>query len=117
MPEHIYLSPHLDDAIFSCGGLIFQQTQRGDSVLIVTVCAGDPPNEMLSGFAQELHTRWGYESPVEARRAEDRIACQLVGAGYEHLEIPDCIYRIDDGGSHLYPTLESILGELASVEL
>ena len=25
----IYLSPHLDDAVLSCGGLIFEQSRQG----------------------------------------------------------------------------------------
>lgn len=118
MKKHIYLSPHLDDAIFSCGGLIFQQTGQGDQVLIVTICAGDPPEGEISDFAQELHERWrNDESPIRSRRLEDRNACQLLGAGYEHWEIPDCIYRMSRDGSHFYPSLETVLGKLDPEEI
>ena len=37
----IYLAPHLDDAVLSCGGQIFERTARGENVLVVTVMAGD----------------------------------------------------------------------------
>jgi len=39
----IYLSPHLDDAVLSCGGIIWQQVQSGHQVEIWTICAADPP--------------------------------------------------------------------------
>jgi LmbE family N-acetylglucosaminyl deacetylase len=38
----IYLSPHLDDAVFSAGGLIYEQTQAGIPVEIWTFMCGDP---------------------------------------------------------------------------
>jgi len=37
----IYISPHFDDAVLSCGGLIWEQTHKGITVEIWTVCAGD----------------------------------------------------------------------------
>lgn len=92
----IYLSPHMDDAVYSCGGLIWEQTQAGDTVEIWTVCAGDPPPGPLSPFAQELHARW--ETGAEAgqvRRAEDLQAGARVGAIVCHFDLPDCIYRRD----------------------
>lgn len=90
----VYLSPHLDDAVFSCGGLIAQQARRGEAIEIWTLCAGDPPDERLSLFAQELHLRWGSASqPTTQRRIEDVTACQIVKATPRHFPIPDAIYR------------------------
>jgi LmbE family N-acetylglucosaminyl deacetylase len=92
----IYLSPHLDDAVLSCGGWIWWQTQQGVQVEIWTICAGDPPTGPLSPYAQSLHERWqtGPEA-VAVRRQEDQEACQRIGALPRHLPIPDCIYRRD----------------------
>ena len=57
--DAIYLAPHLDDAALSCGGQIYQLTAVGKQVLIVTIIAGDPPqNVVYSDFARELHERW-----------------------------------------------------------
>ncbi len=39
---HIYIAPHLDDAVLSCGGQIAQHTATGARVLVVTICAGSP---------------------------------------------------------------------------
>lgn len=91
----IYLSPHFDDAVYSCGAAIWQQTRAGETVEIWTICAGDPPaGRPLTPFASLLHARWGLtEQAVAARRLEDAAACRLVGALTRRFEIPDCIYR------------------------
>lgn len=103
MVSHLYLSPHLDDAVMSCGGLIAQQTATGELVSVVTVCAGDPPPGLPSSFASELHERWEEaSSPVAARRAEDRVACGRLDAAVLHLDIPDAVYRRDREGELIY---------------
>ncbi|HLF90362.1 MAG TPA: PIG-L family deacetylase [Anaerolineales bacterium] len=110
----VVLSPHLDDAVYSCGGLIWKQTQAGDHVEIWTVCAGDPPPGPLSPFAQSLHTRWKTgEVAGEVRRAEDQRAASRLGAGIRHLDLPDCIYRRHPvSGEALYVSEEAIFGEV-----
>lgn len=109
----IYLSPHLDDAVFSCGGWIWEQVQRGKDVEIWTVCAGDPPPASLSGFAKILHQSWGLdESVVQIRREEDREACRIVGAVAKHLPFLDCIYRLSPQGEPYYQSEADIFGGL-----
>ena len=91
----IYLSPHLDDAALSCGGLIKQQTQAGERVEVWTVCAGEPPDGPLSMFAQVLHKRWGISDlrVVTERRREDLNGLEILGASVKHFSVPDAIYR------------------------
>lgn len=110
----IYLSPHLDDAALSCGGQIFQRTQAGETILILTIMAGDPPNSTFSEFAQELHERWELASDMVAvRRAEDIRACHVLGADYVHWDIPDCIYRADAvTGEPFYPVWEKVISSI-----
>lgn len=107
----IYISPHFDDAILSCGGLIAGQSRRGLQVEIWTVCAGYPPPGPLSDFASRLHQTWdsgdGIQT-VELRRQEDERAAECVGADLVHFDIPDCIYRQAPSGEALYP--ESVFG-------
>src|SRR3990170_4511885 len=113
MVRHIFLSPHLDDAVFSCGGLIAHQAGLGAGVTVMTLCAGDPRPGQLSPFAEGLHARWGNSvAPVAARRAEDRIACGRLGASVVHLGLPDAVYRRDAHGVPLYPDEEAIFGRL-----
>lgn len=98
----VFLSPHLDDAVLSCGGMIWQQVQAGSTVEIWTLCAGDPPAGPRPPFALSLEERWqtGSESAAK-RRAEDRAACELLGARAVHFDLPDCIYRRLPDGSPL----------------
>jgi hypothetical protein len=44
---------------------------------------------------------------------EDINACQMVGARYRHFPFLDCIYRQSADGSWLYPSEQSIFGELS----
>ncbi len=102
----IYLSPHFDDAVLSCGGLIHEQTRQGLTAEIWTILAGDPPPGALSEFAQQSHALWGVnsgEDMVAMRRAEDEAAAAIVGADLVHFELPDCIYRRSSAGEVLYP--------------
>lgn len=125
----IYLSPHFDDAALSCGGLIWEQAQRGLSVAVWTICGGRFPDGPLTPFAKELKERWQTsqallgekkadidDDVVELRRAEDIEACQQLGASYRHFEIPDCIYRFIDTSSgereYLYRSVAEFTGPM-----
>jgi len=102
----IYISPHFDDVVLSCGGLIWEQTQKGIPVEIWTICAGDAPQDSLSPLAVECHIQWGIESVkdlVAVRRAENMKAARQVGAEIVDFSIPDCIYRASPTGEFLYP--------------
>ncbi len=116
--EWIYLSPHLDDAALSCGGLIWEQAQAGIEVSIWTICAGDPPNEGLSPFAASLHARWrSGGQAVGQRRMEDIASCRILGAAHRHFALPDCIYRRSPAtGEALYPSEGSLFGALHEQE-
>jgi LmbE family N-acetylglucosaminyl deacetylase len=109
--RHIYISPHLDDAILSCGGWIWEQTRSGIVVEVWTICTGDPP-ERISPFAETLHAQWGTGRETPAiRRKEDMAACSRVGARYRHLPLQDCIYRSAPDGAWLYDPL-TLMGEI-----
>ena len=101
----IYLSPHLDDAVLSAGGLIFEQTRSGIQVEIWTFMCGYPPNGDYSSFAELLHKLWGFssaEETVRERREEDRLAAAVVGAQVTHFDFLDCLYRRGANGEWLY---------------
>jgi LmbE family N-acetylglucosaminyl deacetylase len=105
------LSPHLDDAVLSCGGLIHQQAQQGRRPLVVTCFSGMPDYGFLSPFAAELHRRWGQPSdPVALRREEDMEAMACLGAEHLHLNFVDCIYRRDDNGAFPYASEAALFG-------
>jgi LmbE family N-acetylglucosaminyl deacetylase len=101
----IYLSPHLDDAVLSAGGLIHDQADSGLTVEIWTFMCGYPPGGDISAFAEEQHQQWGFATATEAmlaRREEDRNAAAVVGAKVLHFDFLDCIYRRGRDGEWLY---------------
>lgn len=92
--DHLYLPPHLDDVVLSCGGLIRKQILAGERVLVVTLFAGIPSYEHLSPFARFLHLLWGrHPDPVAHRRQEDQAALTLLGADPFHLDFLEALYR------------------------
>ena len=115
---HIYLSPHLDDGVLSCGGRIWQQAQAGERVLVVTVFASAPPLDApLSPFAQELHARWEHpDDAITRRRDEDLAALARLGAEAAHWPYADCIYRQTSDGCHPYASEEALWGEVHPAE-
>ncbi len=111
----IYLSPHLDDAALSAGGLIYEQTQAGIPVEIWTFMCGDPHLNEYSPFAQMLHKAWGFadaEEAVRERRIEDTNAANILGAEPVHFDFLDCIYRHNKDGDWLYA--EGVFGAIRS---
>ncbi|HEY0738590.1 MAG TPA: PIG-L family deacetylase [Herpetosiphonaceae bacterium] len=94
--EHVYIAPHLDDAVLSCGGRIALQRAAGESVLVVTICAGSPgAGAELSPFAQYLHDAWSLgDDPIARRREEDRRALAVLGCDVLHLDLLDAPYRV-----------------------
>lgn len=125
MFDALYLSPHFDDTVLSCGGNIHRRVGRGERVVVVTVCAAPPPND-LSPFAQSLHARWGALQLPEGfnpsgslpfdRAQEDREALKRLGAEWVHLNYHDCIYRRAEG-RWLYDSEESLWGEVSPLEM
>jgi LmbE family N-acetylglucosaminyl deacetylase len=116
MSSVLYLSPHFDDAVLSCGGQIYDRTRRGERIIVATICAAPPPAR-LSPFAASLHARWHESGPGDFdRAAEDRAALALIGAEAIHLDIGDCIYRRAPNGEWLYGSEAAIFGELSPLE-
>lgn len=118
--NHVYLSPHYDDAVLSCGGLIHQQTRAGQLALVLTVFAAPPESdENLSPFARQQHARWG--SPADAvamRQAEDQAALARLGADYLRLKFADCIYRGEKKpGEWFYTSDDELFGAVHADDL
>jgi LmbE family N-acetylglucosaminyl deacetylase len=116
----IYLSPHLDDAVLSAGGLIHEQARAGLPVEVWTVLSGFPPGDELSSFAQEMHALWGFssaEETVQERRQEDDRAAALLGATTLHFDFLDALYRRGPEGEWLYPQDVSVEPQAADASL
>jgi LmbE family N-acetylglucosaminyl deacetylase len=112
---HVFLSPHLDDAVLSCGGMTYQLALAGEAVQVITIFAGDPPPGLLTSFAQSLHDRW--QADVADRRDEDHRALRMLGAEAIHWTYPDAIYRRDPvSGAALYDSEGAIFGEVSEAD-
>lgn len=110
----LVLSPHLDDAVYSVGGLLHDQSRAGREILVVTVCAGDPP-EGLSSFALEVLRHMSLD-PAEAmatRRAEDRAALGALhdSIALEHWPFPEATFRKSTTGGDLYRSRRVLFAE------
>jgi len=119
--DALFVSPHLDDAIYSCGGTLAKLIKEKNEVLIATVFSASPlAAGSLSSFAQEIHKRWQQANPdstdlVEIRRTEDAAACEVLNIEYTHLDFLDCIYRNNSQG-WLYDTDEKLFGTVDDSE-
>jgi LmbE family N-acetylglucosaminyl deacetylase len=107
--DHIYLSPHLDDAALCCGGAIARHTNDGARVLVVTLCTAAPsPDGPFSALADAEHRGWGL-APAEVistRLREDDLALARLDADTYRAGMLDAIYRRPD----VYNTREALFG-------
>ena len=111
MKTILVLSPHLDDAVLSLGGMMAHQVSQGRSVVVYNLfCA--PYHGPLSPAAQRLHEGWGDPEDITALRLqEDRQALELIGAHQIIGDARDLIYRQSLQGAWLYTNMEDIQGE------
>ncbi len=120
MGTHLFLSPHLDDAILSCGGRIHGLTWRGERVIIVTAMAGEPGDPLPeTPVLQALRAHWS-EHPIRARRVEDARAARMLGAQVYHLALTECAFRTAQCGTGdwiaLYPDHDSPFAEVNAAD-
>ncbi|MCA9913002.1 MAG: PIG-L family deacetylase [Anaerolineae bacterium] len=108
---HLFLSPHYDDAVYSCGGRIAQLSDAGEAVQILTLMAGIPELPLPdTPIVRDNHQRWqAGENPVYQRREEDQTAAKILGASVQYAGLLDCIYRME-GDRAVYATEESLWG-------
>ena len=112
--RHIFLSPHLDDAVYSCGGTLAVQASCGLRPLVITIFSGIPESNLsLSPFAAHIHRKMGADAKmpvssfVAARRQEDATALGYLEADYLWLDYSDAIYR---GSPAYYQSEEQLIG-------
>lgn len=89
-----FISPHLDDAVLSAGGLI---SALSSSVKVYVVSVFTRPDNGASTLsAKRFLSICGYkdkESLFADRRLEDRLACERLGAEPVHLGFIDALWR------------------------
>lgn len=103
MPTALALSPHLDDAAFSCGGTLAMLGRRGWRVVVATLFTASVPNP--AGFALACQTDKGIAPDVDymaLRRDEDLAAAAALGASALHLSLPEAPHRGYDSAAALF---------------
>ena len=80
MPTALALSPHLDDAAFSCGGLLAALAGGGWRTVMATIFTASVPDPAGFALACQLDKGLGAEVDYMAlRREEDRAAALALG--------------------------------------
>lgn len=103
MKTALCLSPHLDDAAFSCGGTVARLSGLGWRVVLCTVFTATVPNPQ--GFALACQTDKGVpasEDYMALRRAEDETAAATLGAQEIWLGHPEAPHRGYESATKLF---------------
>ncbi len=95
MKTALFLSPHLDDAAFSCGGLAALLSDHGWRTILVT--AFTATILPVTGFALACQLDKGLPPDTDymaVRRAEDRMAASVLGfSDVRHLGLSEAPHR------------------------
>ena len=127
MPTALLISPHLDDAVFSCGASVALLLDRGWEVVVAT--AFTRSRHPATGFALENQRDKGFNDDVDymaLRRGEDAEALTRLGAEARHLDLPEAPMRgyedakalfgpyvaMDDVDPALSGAITDLIGEL-----
>jgi len=117
MPTALALSPHLDDAAFSCGGTLARLARAGWRVVVATVFTASVPDPRGFALACQLDKGLGPEIDYMAlRRAEDAAAMRALGATPVWLPFREAPHRGYDSAPALFAGVrreDSIVDDLA----
>ena len=85
--QHVFLSPHLDDAVVSCGGTIAKLIYQRENVLVATIYTKNPDIRKLP---KKLHKFAIYDQ----RKKEDKKALDRLSVDYKWLDLEERAYRM-----------------------
>ncbi|MFC4472674.1 PIG-L deacetylase family protein [Streptomyces xiangluensis] len=116
----VVLSPHLDDAVLSCGAMLADARNHVPVTVTSMFTEGAPPPYTLSA-RRYLHQTGARDAEAlyAARRAEDQEVLEGMGIAWRHAGLPEGLFRrkrgrVPDGPqrvsallperAHVYPT-------------
>lgn len=102
-PAALFLSPHLDDAVFSCGGTAARLSRCGWRVVVVTAFTASVPDP--GGFALACQTDKGIPPQTDymaLRRAEDARSVRIAGGRPLWLDLLEAPHRGYESADELF---------------
>lgn len=84
--QHIFISPHLDDAVVSCGGTIAKLVYQREDVLVLSVFTKNPDIKKIPKKFQKF-------AIYDQRKKEDQKALNRLSVDYKWLEIEERAHR------------------------
>lgn len=115
---HLFFSPHLDDAVLSCGGLLSLLGEK-NAVLIVNVFSQAKEGK-LSRYSKNYLHFCGFKDKndyFKTREKEDKQAAALVRAKTSYLDLPEAIFRFQPRflfPRFFYNSKKKLLGKIDS---
>jgi LmbE family N-acetylglucosaminyl deacetylase len=107
-PERLLvISPHLDDAVLSCGLLLAAHP----APVVCTVFSAAPEENMVTDWDQSSGFADAFEA-MQARKAEDARALALLGAFPIHLAFRDAQYKSPPSQDALVAALRQAVREV-----
>ena len=87
----LIVSPHMDDAILSCSGIILNRKQQGDKILVLTVFSKQPSK--VNSFAKEMMAQMDIKRDYNtSRKEEDLKIFKKYGIQSQHLDLIDGMF-------------------------
>ena len=86
--DEIYLSPHLDDAVYSAGGQLRLQRAAGKRILVITAFA--------NGMGPSTNNRGDRFRDYARRKGEELTAMEELDLDFLLLDLPDGLHREHD---------------------
>ncbi len=80
--DQIFISPHIDDAVFSCGGLISKFVNKKQNVLVVTFYNKQPDST-------EIPKKYGSIIDYKIRMKNDSAALNFLQVDYNYLNLKE----------------------------
>ena len=124
MPTALFISPHLDDVAFSCGGILAKLSDEGWRTVLVTTFTKSVPDP--TGFALACQLDKGLSPDVDymaLRREEDEKFAARAGVDeVHHLDYPEAPHRGYESAPELFSGVrdgdeiwKELSGELAGL--
>lgn len=105
MSRHIFLSPHFDDAVWSCGGYIQMLVRGGQSVQVLTVF-GTQEVETTCQFG------WRRVANPKIRVHENEKAMRYLSVSHESLDFTDAAFRVNEDSKAIYTESKQLFDEI-----